>query len=99
EADKMNPRLHYLRGLILQEQVELVEAAAALRRAIYLDERFIMAHIAAAHLARRLGRDKDADRSFAAARRLLADHGADAVPEAEGLDARQLTELLAADSR
>jgi chemotaxis protein methyltransferase CheR len=96
-VDKVNPRLHYLRAAILQELGEAAEATASFRRAIYLDDEFIMAHVGAAHLAIRLGKRKDADQHLARAHQLLSRFGPDqTVPESEGLDAKHLAELIAA---
>ena len=96
-VDKVNPRLHYLRAAILQERGEAAEATASFRRAIYLDDQFVMAHVGAGHLALRLGRPREAERYLARARELLSKFGADqTVPESEGLDAKHLAELIAA---
>ena len=96
--DKMNSRLHYLRGAILQERGDMGEAAASYRRAIYLDSEFVMAHIGAGHVAASLGRRKAAIQFLSSARRLLGRFAPnESVPEAEGLDAQHLAELIASD--
>ena len=94
-ADKLVPAHHFLRGVILQEQNALDEAAAALRRALYLDPDFAVAHFTLGHLLVRLGRQRQAARSFANARSLLQQRPAGAVvPEAEGMTAGRLLELI-----
>ena len=96
--DKMNARLHYLHATLFQERGEMDEAAASFRRAIYLDSEFVMAHIGAGHVARSLGRHKEAIRFLGSARRLLDRFAPnEPVPEAEGLDARHLAELISSD--
>lgn len=45
-ANKLNPRLHFLRSCILQELGRTAEAEAALRRVLYIEPNFVMAHYA-----------------------------------------------------
>jgi len=44
KLDKLNPCLHFQRGLIMQHMGEHLEAEACLRRSIYLDRNFALAH-------------------------------------------------------
>ncbi len=93
--DKLAPLPHYLRGLILQEQGAHEAAVGALRRALYLDPEFILAHFALGNLMRRDGRTRDAVRCFENARTLLRGHAPDSVlPEADGLTAGRLLATL-----
>ena len=39
-ADKLDPRFHYLRGTVLQEQGQAAEAVLAFKRAVYLHHGF-----------------------------------------------------------
>ena len=94
-ADRLVAAHHYLRGVILQEQAALDEAAASLRRALYLDPDFVIAHFTLGHLLMRLGRSRDAARCFANARSLLRDRAPDSVlPESDGITAGRLLEIL-----
>ena len=94
-ADKINPLGHYLRATILQEQGALEEAARSLRHALYLDPEFVLAHFALGSLARRLGQASEAEKHLANALRLLRDcRPSDPVPEAEGLTAGRLSEII-----
>ncbi|HYR59427.1 MAG TPA: CheR family methyltransferase [Chthoniobacteraceae bacterium] len=95
-ADKLVPAHHYLRGVILQEQNALDEGAASLKRALYLDPDFVVAHFALGHLLLRLGRHREAARCFANARSLLRSCAPDSLPaESDGLTAGRLLEILA----
>ena len=86
---------HYLRGVILQENNALDEAVAALKRALYLDPDFVIAYFALGHLQARLGRGREATRSFANARSLLQICAPEAVlPESDGITAGRLLEIL-----
>ena len=95
-ADKLVAAHHYLRGVILQEQNALDEAAAALQRALYLDPNFAVAHFALGHLRLRQSRADDALRCFANARGALRGCAPECVlPEADGITAGRLLEILA----
>jgi len=86
---------HYLQGMTLQESGAPEDAAAALRRALYLDPDFILAHFALGNLMLRTDRERDAARSFETARTLLRrlDPG-DALPQGDGLTAARLLAIL-----
>jgi chemotaxis protein methyltransferase CheR len=93
--DKLVAPHHYLRGVILQEHNALDEAVAALKRALYLDPDFVIAHFALGHLHVRKGRSREAARCFANARSLLRTCAPDAVlPESDGITAGRLREIL-----
>ena len=95
-ADKLNPRLHYLHAIILQERNDPAAAAVALRRSTYLDPDFIMAHYALGHLARAQGREVEAARHLRNARSLLRKFEPEQlVPESDGITAARLTEIIA----
>lgn len=96
-ADKLNPGLYYLGATILQEQNREGEAMAALKRALYLDPNFVLAHFALGNLAQRQGHAAAAKRSFKNVLALLGAHGPDdLLPEAEGLTAGRLREIIRA---
>jgi chemotaxis protein methyltransferase CheR len=95
-CDRLNSRLHYLCGMIQQEMHEASEASASLRRAIYLDSDFIMAHVAMGHLAQQQGKIGEGTRNFNNALQLLRGCGADEiVPESDGMSAGRLAEMIA----
>lgn len=93
--DKLNPALHYLQATILQEMGKLDDAAASLQRALYIDQEFAIAHFALGHLMQRRGKCKEAGKHLEKARSLLKgyEHG-DIPPEAEGISAGRLIELI-----
>lgn len=93
--DKLNPAMHYLQAVILQEMASWDDAAAALKRAIYIDQDFAVAHFALGHLLHRQGKRKAAAKHLHRARTLLqAIAPEDIPPEAEGIRAERLIELI-----
>ena len=96
-AEKLNPRAHYLRALILLEQGALQDAAKDMHRTIYLDHGFVLAHFALANMARNAGRTKQADKHFENALNQLREHRQDEIlPESDGLTAGRLAEIIEA---
>ncbi len=94
-ADKLVAAHHYLRGVILQEQNAAESAIAALRRALYLDHDFVLAHFTLGHLLIRQGRTADAARHFTNARTLLLACAPEAVvPESDGITVARLLAIL-----
>ena len=95
-ANRLNPTLHYLHAIILEEHGDGFEGLDALRRTLYLDPDFILAHIALGSSARKSGREREATRHFANARTLLQKlPDDDMVSESGGLTAGRLQEILA----
>jgi chemotaxis protein methyltransferase CheR len=93
--DKLNPTLPYLQATILQEMGRADEAAAALQRALYIDQEFVIAHFALGHLLQRQGRYPEAGKHLKKALALLnAYENGDIPPEAEGMSAGRLIELI-----
>ncbi len=94
-ADKTNPGLHYLRAIILQGRDRLDEAAQSLRRVLFLDPRFVLAHFLLGDIARRQRRWKAANKHFENAGLLLrAGNPEELLPGAEGMTARGLLEII-----
>jgi chemotaxis protein methyltransferase CheR len=94
-ADKLNPRHRYLHATILQEQGQDESAIFSLRQALYLDQNFVMAHVALGNLLRLHGRYREAERRLAGALSLLnAYRSEDIVPEAEGVTVQRLIEII-----
>jgi chemotaxis protein methyltransferase CheR len=94
-ADKLNPGYHYLLATILQEQGQVAEAMQSLKRALYLDQHFVLAHFALGTLTRRQGRLKESHKHFANALALLSAYGQDeTLPESEGMTAGRLREII-----
>jgi chemotaxis protein methyltransferase CheR len=94
-ADKLNGGLHYLRALILQEQGATEESVTSLRRALYVDPGFVLAHFALGNLALRQQKFKEADRNWTHALDLLSRYPPDEVlPQSDGLAAGRFREMI-----
>jgi chemotaxis protein methyltransferase CheR len=96
-ANKLDPALHYLHAIILTEQNSVPEAKEALKRALYLAPDFVLGHFALGKLAFRQGNASSARKSFRNALALLSGYDSgDILPEADGLTAGRLTEVVRA---
>ncbi len=99
-ADQLNAGTHYLHATILQEQSALDEAIGALKRALYLDQRFVLAHFALGSLALRQGKLQESGKHFANALALLSAYRRDDIlPESEGITAGRLRDIFASTDR
>jgi chemotaxis protein methyltransferase CheR len=95
QADKLSPVSYYLQATILQEMGRAKDAAVALNRAIYIDQDFAIAHFSLGHLLQHEGKSKEAGKHLHKARLLLQAYAREEVlPEAEGLSAGRLIELI-----
>lgn len=95
-ADKLNPAHHYLLATIQQEHGQRDAAAQSLKRALYLDPDFVLAHFALGALCLSQGQRREAERHFDNALALLHAHSQDEIlPESEGLTASRLGEIIA----
>ena len=96
-ADRLNPGSHYLQATIQQERGQADETAKSLKRALYLDPDFVLAHYALGNLALRLGKFEEVDRHFENALSLLSAYPRDdLLPESDGLTAGRLMEIIRA---
>jgi chemotaxis protein methyltransferase CheR len=94
-ANKLDPSIHHLRAIILHEQGRLTEAVTSLKRALYLDPDFVLAHIAMGYLTRRLGKVDVSARHVAQALSLLHyGQSADRLRELEGMTAEGLADIM-----
>ncbi len=94
-SDKLDPASHYLLATIRQEQGQGDAAAQSLKRALYLDPDFVLAHFALGNLCLSQGPHRDAERHFGNALALLrARPHAEILPESEGLTAGRLIEIV-----
>jgi chemotaxis protein methyltransferase CheR len=94
-VNKLDPEARYLEAIIFQEQGAVDAAVAALKKTLYLDHTFVLAHFALANLIRQRGRVKEAARHLENAASLLATYGDDDIlPGSEGLSARRLGEII-----
>ena len=99
-ADKLNSAAYYLQAMIQQESGDYDAARRSLRRAVYLQPGFALAHFALGNLARRSARGGDADQHFRNALRCLDRQApGEPLPESEGLTAGRLREIIASLTR
>jgi chemotaxis protein methyltransferase CheR len=95
--DKLDAAGHYLRAVVLIEQGEVAQARDSLRRVIYLDGDFVLAHFALGNLARGRGNDTESRTHFANTRRLLCRYQAnELLPQSDGLTAGRFAQALQA---
>jgi chemotaxis protein methyltransferase CheR len=81
--------------MILQEMGEREAARDSLRRAVYLQPDFALAHFALGNLARAEARTARANKHFANALHLLRSCPPDALlPESDGMSAGRLVEIV-----
>jgi len=94
-ADRLRAHNHYLLSIILEEQGERDEAAAALQRALYIDQDFVLAHFALGNMNRQAGKKKEAERNFGNALRILERREpCEVLYDAEGMTAGRLAEII-----
>jgi chemotaxis protein methyltransferase CheR len=94
-ADKLNPASYYLRALVLQEQGAMEDAAASLRRALYVDQNFVLAHFALGNIARSAGKAQEAEKHLKNALQILRSYQEDDIlSESEGITAGRLREII-----
>ncbi len=94
--DKLSPLPYYLRATIQQEEGAVEEAVKSLKRSLYLDHDFVLAHFALGNLTRQQGKAKEFDRHLANALQLLQNYGEeDLLPESEGMTAGRLRDIIA----
>lgn len=94
-ADRLNPRSYYLLATIQEARGEVEAASTSLKRALYLDPEFVLAHFALGYLAWRQGNAREAGKHFANMQELLTGYAQDEIlPEADGWTAGQLREMV-----
>jgi chemotaxis protein methyltransferase CheR len=91
---RMSAEVSYLNGVLLSQSGRRGESAAAFRRALYLDSRFAIAHLALGDELFAVGDEDGARRAYANAESLLCDSSPDAaVSGADGLPANRLLHI------
>ena len=94
EAAPTAPDGHYFLALVHDHRGEAGEADRCLRRALYLDRGFVMAHVQLGALMRRQGDSDGARRAFLNGLKALSTVADDVVVPASGLDAAGLRALI-----
>ncbi|MBN2414459.1 tetratricopeptide repeat protein [bacterium] len=93
--DKLNPDSHHLRAALLQEQNRLDEAAESLRRVLYLDPDYMMAHFMLGNLYRQRGYWEESEKHFNNTLLLLKDKNPDSIlPDTDGMTAGGLFDCI-----
>lgn len=94
-ADKLNPAHCYLFAAILQEQGKTVEAISSLKRALYLEPNFALAHFSMGCTLSREGKINEAKKYFQNVLDILRNSSEDSLlPESEGMTAGRLKEII-----
>ncbi len=94
-ANRLDASFHYLRATILEEQSRQEDAEECLRRVLYLDPHFVLAHFALGNIALRRGKTKESRRYFQNTLKLLENCPREQVlPESEGITAGRLREMI-----
>ena len=95
EREKLDPMTHFYYALILEQMGRRRETQESLRRAIYLDRNFIVAHYYLGLIQQRLAEPKEALRCFRNALNLLSGMPADRpIPAANEFSAAELKQLI-----
>ena len=95
EMDKLNTGFHYLRASILQEKGQIGGAMTSLKRALYLEPDFVLAHFALGNLAWQQGKFKESGRHFRNALKILGSKNqTDILPESDGISVGRFSELI-----
>lgn len=95
DSDRLDPVGHYLLAVVLLEQGLADDGKQELKRTLYLDPDFALAHFALGNLCRKQGSRKDARKHFDnALLSLAAQPPEELLPEAEGLTAGRLAEII-----
>lgn len=93
--DRLRAETHYLLSIILEQLGDSEGAIASLRRALYIDQDYLLAYFALGNLCRRRGEMMEARQSFANALRLLKRRDPhEELPEADGMTAATLMRMI-----
>ncbi|MBN2202314.1 tetratricopeptide repeat protein [bacterium] len=94
-AEKLNPGHYHLRAVILQEQGDVENAIASLKRALYLDSDFVLAHFMLGNLSQQAGKIRESRKYFENALALLKGVGQETVlTESGGMTAGRMQQLI-----
>ncbi len=98
DLDSLDLEAHYLAAEIMQAEDRLEEATASLKRVLYIDQDFALAHFALGNILLRRHMEKRAGKHFKNALELLARiPSEEPLPGAEGLTAGRLSEIVQAN--
>lgn len=93
--DELNPRLYYMRAMVLHERSDLPSAIKSLKQAIFLDPDFVLAEFMLASLLHKAHRDTESSIHLENARAILAKLPVDSiVPESDEMTVGRLLEII-----
>jgi chemotaxis protein methyltransferase CheR len=96
KKDKLDSRIYFYYGLILEQMRRHADAEKSLRQAIYLDQRSVLAHYYLGLFLQSRKESRQAARSFERALDLLRSWpGSDSFPDADGISAAEIKKLAA----
>jgi len=99
-ADKCCAINYYLLATIVMEKYRFNEATTLLKRALYLDPRFALAHFVLANLLMRCGKRKISEKHLNNAFDIVSTRSHnEVVPESEGITAGRLMEIISTMKR
>jgi len=94
-ADRLNPMLYYLHATILEEQGLMDKAMMSMKRVLYLDQNFVLAHFALGNLAYQQRKFKESGKHFENALSLLNTYRReDILPESDGMTVGRLVKII-----
>jgi chemotaxis protein methyltransferase CheR len=95
ELDKSDHSLYYLAATVMQELGNDEEAISSLRKAIYLDHNFVLAHFLLGNISIKKGQDTVGKKHLKNAINILSGYNPeDIVPESDGLTVGRFTEII-----
>lgn len=95
ELDKLDPNLYYLQASLLQSLNDIEGAIKALKRVVYLDNTFIIAHFTLGILSKRVGNAQEAKRHLRNAYVLLEQYPSDAkIPGTDEMTVATLLDIV-----
>lgn len=93
--NKVDPRLHFLYATILQENNQLNEAIAALKRVIFLDSDFVLSYFSLGNIYRQQGNIRNTKKCYENVLSIINKRSHDDIlPESEGLNIGRLKEII-----
>src|SRR5205807_1629584 len=93
-VDRLNPAVYFYHALVLEQSGRHAEAERALRQAVYLDRRFVLAHYYLGLLMQKQGHFSAAARAFENVLQLVARSSpAEVFAEGDGITAEELGKL------
>ncbi len=97
KLDKLDPCIYYLMATVMHEQGKDMEAIDNLKKAIYLDNDFVLAHFLLGNLNMKLGKYDVGKKSFNQAHRSLKKLNEDSIlAESDGITVGRFKEILEA---